>query len=675
MYNGLPRICRAPRHALQLTCPAAARTAQTQSSIALRRSLQTAQKPANKRKRPTQATATAASTPPPHVSSPPSSFPRTQKWARRLAWTGAVLGGIYIADTQWNNAAVTRSMRTFKTGLVIGVDYKINFRADPPFAESLAEVHNRNAERVFNLLRENGGLYLKIGQAIAMQSAILPPEFQKMFARMFDDAPQNGWEDVERVVREDFGGKGPEEVFGVSFTGEEGKGVMERTARASASVAQVHWARLPDGREVAVKIQKREIAAQVGWDLWAFKVMARVYTWWFDLPLYSLVPYISERLMLETDFENEADNSEKMKQLVENEPRLRGRVYIPKVYRELSSKRVMTAEWIEGTRLWDKEGVTNHWRGGWREGSPGCNGSPLDPPSKEAVSSISHNDPNQEQLKPQRDSWRGTDGKGGLGLSLRDVMTTMVDLFSAQMFLWGIVHCDPHPGNIFVRRLPNGKPEIVLIDHGLYIQMNPDFRHQYALLWKSLMTFDNATIAEIVKGWGIGSPDLFASATLMRPYTGGDNSTSAEIRKGVKGKTEGERAYEMQMKMRAGVKQILTDETKWPRELIFIGRNLRIVQGNNQFLGSPVNRIKITGLWASRALAESRDLPVSERLRNWVKHLKFRFVLLGSDAVWWYAWVKQKLGLGGGMEEEIEAQMKVMAKDMGIELNHGVFEG
>lgn len=271
MYNGLPRICRAPRHALQLTRPAAARTAQTQSSIVLRRSLQTTQKFAKKRKSPTHATATTASTPPPHTSSPSSSFPRTRKWARRLAWTSAVLGGIYMADTQWNNAAVTRSMRTFKTGLVIGLDYKINFRADPPFAESLAEVHNRNAERVFNLLRENGGLYLKIGQAIAMQSAILPPEFQKMFARMFDDAPQNGWEDVERVVREDFGGKGPEEVFGVSFTGEEGKGVMERTARASASVAQVHWARLPDGREIAVKIQKREIAAQVGWDLWAFK--------------------------------------------------------------------------------------------------------------------------------------------------------------------------------------------------------------------------------------------------------------------------------------------------------------------------------------------------------------------------------------------------------------------
>lgn len=77
----------------------------------------------------------------------------------------------------------------------------------------------------------------------------------------------------------------------------------------------------------------------------------KIYTYWFDLPLYSLVPYITERLMLETDFVNEANNSETMSKLVASEPRLRGRVYIPKVYRDLSSKRVMTTEWIEGVRL------------------------------------------------------------------------------------------------------------------------------------------------------------------------------------------------------------------------------------------------------------------------------------------------------------------------------------
>lgn len=190
----------------------------------------------------------------------------------------SVFAAVVLAlDTYAYDACITRSSRTFYTGLVTALDYKINFRAHPWFADSIADVHHRSAERLFHLLHENGGLYLKIGQAIAMQSAILPPEFQKMFARMFDDAPQNSWEDVRRVIREDFG-KEVEEVFGVSFDDgatndmDQGKaGVMERTARASASVAQVHWARLADGREVAIKVQKREIARQVGWDLWAFK--------------------------------------------------------------------------------------------------------------------------------------------------------------------------------------------------------------------------------------------------------------------------------------------------------------------------------------------------------------------------------------------------------------------
>ena len=203
--------------------------------------------------------------------SPAKQYRRTRKWGRRILYLAIFSGVVYVADNQFYASSVTRSFRTFSLGVIVALDYKINFRAHPPFANSIAEVHHRNAQRLNDLLRTNGGLYLKIGQAIAMQSAVLPPEFQKMFSKMFDDAPQNTWAEVEKVIREDFGGRGPEEVFGVSFSGEEGKGVMERRARASASVAQVHWARLQDGREVAIKIQKREIAQQVGWDLWAFK--------------------------------------------------------------------------------------------------------------------------------------------------------------------------------------------------------------------------------------------------------------------------------------------------------------------------------------------------------------------------------------------------------------------
>lgn len=372
---------------------------------------------------------------------------------------------------------------------------------------------------------------------------------------------------------------------------------------------------------------------------------------------------------------NEADNAERMAKLVAGESRLNGRVYIPKVYRDLCSKRVMTAEWIEGVRLWDKDSLTRPWKGPRRQGSPGCKGAPLDPRSRETVLETLHKNTREERLKPERDWWKGKDGKGGLGLSLKDVMTTMVDLFSAQMFLWGWVHCDPHPGNIFIRRLPSGKPELVLIDHGLYIHMKPDFRHQYSLFWKSLMTFDNKTLGDIVQSWGINNADVFASATLMRPYTGGDNTVSGEIKKGLTGKEQAERAFEMQQKMRKGIKSILGDEKKWPQELIFIGRNLRIVQGNNQFLGSPVNRIKIAGYWASRSLVDSPDLSYGEKIKNYGRHLIFRLVLFSTDVVFYTSKVRQFFGFGGGMEDEIEAQMKHMAKDFGVELNHSVFEG
>lgn len=361
--------------------------------------------------------------------------------------------------------------------------------------------------------------------------------------------------------------------------------------------------------------------------------------------------------------------------LVSGESRLRGKVYIPKVYRDLSSRRVMTAEWIEGVRLWDKEHLIGRWQGKKNQGSPGCQGAPLNISDQEKLISQPSNNLLKEGLKPDREWWKGLDGKGGLGLSLKDVMTTMIDLFSAQMFLWGWIHCDPHPGNIFIRRLPSGKPELVLIDHGLYVHLTPEFRHQYSLLWKSLMTFDNKTIAGIVQGWGIMNADVFASATLMRPYSGGDNSTSKEIMKGLSSKEKGERAIEMRKKMRQGMREILADETKLPQELIFIGRNLRIVQGNNQFLGSPVNRIKITGNWASRSLVDSPDLPFTEKAKNFGRHMIFKFIIFSSDVVFYVSKIRQYFGMGLGMEDDMEVQMRRIAKDFGVELNHSVFEG
>lgn len=404
------------------------------------------------------------------------------------------------------------------------------------------------------------------------------------------------------------------------------------------------------------------------------RVVAKVYTTLFDLPLYSLVPFITERLMLETDFENEAKNSELMRRLVNQEPSLRGRVYIPPVYSNLSSKRVLTTEWIEGVRLWDRESMTAPWRGGYGKGSPGSQQTPLSVADINGLRREIRENPNAEKLKPERMEWKGPRGKGGLGVTTKDVMTTMVDLFSAQIFKWGVVHCDPHPGNIFIRRLPSGRAELVLIDHGLYVYMTPKFRHEYSVFWKALMTFDNKTIAKVTKEWGIHSAELFASATLMRPYEGGEGQFQDMVGD-LKNMTESERHYAMQRRMKQGIRDILGDGDKLPKELLFIGRNMRIVMADNQYMGSPVNRVKMMGEWASRSLFQDPNLPWQERAHNALRHVLFKTVMLASDVAFYFFKVRQLLGMGGGMEDEMEARMKDMAKDFGVELQHEVFEG
>lgn len=122
----------------------------------------------------------------------------------------------------------------------------------PEKAESIEELHKRVAGRIMDLISANGGLYIKLGQALAMQAAVLPPAYGEAFSTLFDEAPQISYDDVIAVFQRDFG-KRPEDLFD-SF---------ETEARASASIASVFKARLKTGEWVAVKVQKPEIEKQV----------------------------------------------------------------------------------------------------------------------------------------------------------------------------------------------------------------------------------------------------------------------------------------------------------------------------------------------------------------------------------------------------------------------------
>ena len=71
-------------------------------------------------------------------------------------------------------------------------------------------------------------------------------------------------------------------------------------------------------------------------------------------------------------------------------------------------------------------------------------------------------------------------------------MDKVIRAFSDQIFVTGFVHCDPHPGNIFVRPHPDNNKEfqVVILDHGLCLELSEDFRKNYSTFWRSMFLQD-----------------------------------------------------------------------------------------------------------------------------------------------------------------------------------------
>lgn len=208
-------------------------------------------------RRPIASSQFGAFVPPPPSSlpkpTPPRTYPRLRKYGRRTLYVATALGTLYAADRYLYYETFYRNLRTLSTCALIAADYKLNF-TEHKSGNQLSHLHERAAERLLNLCLTNGGLYQKIGQAMAMQTAVLPPPFQEKFAAFFDETPQASYRQVRKVLEEEFGKQfpGDGDIADRIFM----PGSFEKRAIGSASVAQVHKARLRTGEEVAVKIQK-----------------------------------------------------------------------------------------------------------------------------------------------------------------------------------------------------------------------------------------------------------------------------------------------------------------------------------------------------------------------------------------------------------------------------------
>lgn len=485
--------------------------------------------------RPVSSSASAPSAPSPAGTSRPT--PKLQK--RRRA-TYAVLfllfssGALYLIDEHLQARILQRNLLTAYTGISIALDYKLNFDPDDP--DAVAGLHQRCADRLFSACEKNQGLYIKIGQAVGANSLVLPEPYAK-FTRMFDDVERMPWEVVEKVVKEELATKGKsiEDVFSH----------FERMPVAAASVAQVHKATLrSNGETVAVKVQRPSIRAQSYWDLLCFRILLKFYERIFDLPLSYFGGYISNQIELETHFDAELKNSMRIKRHIEDDKSIRDTVTVPAVYPKVSSDRLLVMEWIEGAcKMTDKAKI--------------------------------------EQM----------------GLSVRKVASDVCNVFAAMIFQYGFVQADGHAGNVLIRKHPNNAKshQVVLIDHGLYVELGDKFRHEYAQLWKAIFTVDLGVLNKITRDWGMGegSSELFASATLMRPWSDPKKKRqglSEEQRKAEQGLSQEEirrkRHQERMAKQKEVIKNFLERVELVPKELIFVGRSMRIVQGTSQKGGS-----------------------------------------------------------------------------------------
>ncbi|GAB4820114.1 hypothetical protein N2152v2_007160 [Parachlorella kessleri] len=500
-------------------------------------------------------------------------------------------------------SAPVRLARDVSAAATILADYKWSLRGLEGQAREKAkrECHLRGAQRLVDVFFANGGIYIKLGQHIGMLDHVVPAEYVETLRKhMLDRCPVSTLDQVRATIVEDFG-RPPEELF-AHFGAEP---------LASASLAQVHEARDWDGKRLAVKVQHRGLRENSAVDLATIDFLVKVLRLLApDFDYRWLVAETRENLPKELDFLHEASNSERCRaNLDAPQSGVRGRVAVPAVDHARTSHRVITMEFIEGVKVTDLEGLKR-----------------LRAPAS-AVSKL------------------------------------VSETFNEMVFKWGYVHCDPHDGNLFVRQAPkDGGWQLVLLDHGLYRELDDSFRLEYAGLWRSLIFADEEGIRRHAVAMNAGSSvPLFAGMLTNRPWEEVTRKGAPVERLQLK-YTEEEAA--MIQEHAARYAQEITELLgKMPRQLLLLLKTNDCLRSVDVQLGTPVNTFVITARACIRALSAERwhsqaGLGSLVAIARDVLQVEFRMAVLRllTWAAEWELWLK---GDKGQQQAELQAAQAV----------------
>jgi len=287
--------------------------------------------------------------------------------------------------------------------------------------------------RLRRALEDLGPTYVKLGQLLAGRADLLPIEFAEELARLQEEARELPWDDLRPQLVEDLG-RPPEEVFAEIST----------EPLASASIAQVHRARLTDGTEVVLKVRRPGIAEMVEADLRLFQRLAELAE--HEMPelrtwrLRGLARHFARTIQAELDLRIEARYCERIAANLRD----LGGVVVPRVHWTWTGRRLLVQDFVEGQSAAE-----------WiRAGRP-----------------------------------PGPDGHAIAGLGA-DVVLKMV-------FLDGLYHADPHPGNVLL--LPGDR--IGLLDFGMIGRLSEERRREFLRLMAAIVERKEDEMVDLLLGW------------------------------------------------------------------------------------------------------------------------------------------------------------------------------
>lgn len=291
----------------------------------------------------------------------------------------------------------------------------------------LKDTHRESADLICELCKENGAIWVKFAQFLSCRPDILPLEYIQSLQRLQNDANPAPFEDIHPMILDAWGRDWDKQFK--SFNA---------IPAATASVAQVHRARLVNGDEVAVKFQLPDARELFEQDSRVFKTFAGLLAPLVkEIDIKQVTDQLIDMTIEELDFTREATNLADFS----SKTHLPG-IKVPRLIESLSSERIMVTEWIDGVKLND----------------------------------YLHQYPERAQ----------------------SILTRLLNSYIQQITQLGIYHADPHPGNFLI----TPDEEIAVLDYGAIVTLDAEQRIRYSNLLMGLMGLHTERLGELFRKAG-----------------------------------------------------------------------------------------------------------------------------------------------------------------------------